>query len=66
MVAPTRSRESRVVKQRFPPRHWHGVATRYGNPVLTYHGAVILRPITIWLKPWGYTLSSASIRLSLT
>ncbi|WP_368665910.1 transposase [Cryobacterium sp. Y62] len=34
---------------------WRGVATRYAKLAVTYRGGVILRAITIWLKPLGDT-----------
>ena len=32
-----------------------GIATRYDNLAVIYRGGVILRAITIWLKPLGDT-----------
>jgi transposase len=36
-------------------KQWRGIATRYDKLALTYRGAVVLRAITIWLKPLGDT-----------
>jgi transposase len=32
-------------------KQWRGIATRYDKLAVTYRGGVILRVITIWLKP---------------
>ena len=36
-------------------KQWRGIATRYDKLAVNYRGGVILRAITIWLKPLGDT-----------
>lgn len=36
-------------------KQWRALATRYDKLALTYHGGVVLRAITIWLKALGDT-----------
>lgn len=36
-------------------KQWRGIATRYDKLAVTYRDGIILRAITIWLKPLGDT-----------
>jgi transposase len=49
-------RRRNVVERNFEVfKQWRGLATRYDKLALTYRGAAVLMPITIWSKALGDT-----------